>query len=172
MSRVVDLYTTQASKIFPRPSFARKWGILDSKYPNDALIEELQSVFGSRSNFAVPSREVRIPSFNLTTGYSKIFRAGRTNSADRNIFTWQVAAATSAAPTYFPAFEIAGCGLFVDGGIWANNPAVVGLIEAMNLKNSPQDIHILSVGTGERSFRSDQNRTGFISWRSDLVELV
>jgi patatin-like phospholipase/acyl hydrolase len=108
----------------------------------------------------------------LDTGYSKIFRAGRSISADNNLFTWQVAAATSAAPTYFPAFRIPNVGLFVDGGVWANNPAIVGLTEAMTLTKSSRDIHLLSIGTGEKSFRTDRPRHGLISWKLDLIDLV
>ena len=35
-----------------------------------------------------------------------------------------------AAPTYFPAHKIAERGTFIDGGVWANCPAMVGLVEA------------------------------------------
>jgi len=47
-----------------------------------------------------------------------------------------------------------------DGGLWANNPAIVGYVEAMKISTvcrrpnldplfGPEDIYMLSVGTGE-----------------------
>ena len=42
-----------------------------------------------------------------------------------------VAAATSAAPTYFTPFEQRGC-TYLDGGIWANNPTMATLVEALS----------------------------------------
>ena len=45
--------------------------------------------------------------------------------------------------------EKVGDYLLSDGGLWANNPALVGLIEATGKLRLPiEDIHILSIGTG------------------------
>ena len=35
---------------------------------------------------------------------------------------------------------------FVDGGLWANNPTLVGLIEALECSKKSQDIEIVSLG--------------------------
>jgi hypothetical protein len=46
-----------------------------------------------------------------------------------------VALATSAAPSYFPIakFDYPNLkGLFVDGGVWANNPTLCGVLEALD----------------------------------------
>ncbi len=37
--------------------------------------------------------------------------------------------ASAAAPTYFPSFQIDDQDAHIDGGIWANNPIVVGIAE-------------------------------------------
>src|SRR5439155_22290976 len=115
---------------------------------------------------------VRIQSFDLETGNSKIFRAGMPYVEDSQFRIWEVAAATSAAPTYFPTFPVTDKGLFVDGGIWANNPSLVGMVEALILHRRLEDVCMLSVGTGEKIFRGSLIRTGFLSWRKELVDLV
>lgn len=38
--------------------------------------------------------------------------------------------ATAAAPTYFKAIKRDGY-TFVDGGVWANNPVMIGLVDAL-----------------------------------------
>jgi patatin-like phospholipase/acyl hydrolase len=43
-----------------------------------------------------------------------------------------VAMATSAAPSYYAAAKVDGHRL-VDGGVWANNPSIVGISEAVSM---------------------------------------
>lgn len=77
----------------------------------------------------------------------------KTAHHDRFVHDFRVAAvdvalATSAAPTYFSAFNTAEGQSFLDGGVWANCPVMVGLLEAMYVLNiPPEDVHILSLGT-------------------------
>ncbi|KAI1293340.1 acyl transferase/acyl hydrolase/lysophospholipase [Xylaria venustula] len=61
---------------------------------------------------------------------------------------WQVARATSAAPTYFPPIEINGRS-FMDSGIGVNNPAAVALTEVglLNMGRIKTTL-LISIGTG------------------------
>ncbi|KAI1354102.1 acyl transferase/acyl hydrolase/lysophospholipase [Xylaria sp. FL0043] len=60
---------------------------------------------------------------------------------------WQVARATSAAPTYFSPIEINGrC--FMDSGIGTNNPAAVALYEVGLLNETMKTTLLISIGTG------------------------
>lgn len=64
-----------------------------------------------------------------------------------------VALATSAAPTYFPAHRVDSALLgrwrFWDGGLVANNPAMVAVGEVTRVSGRPRpDVRILSLGTG------------------------
>jgi predicted acylesterase/phospholipase RssA len=66
---------------------------------------------------------------------------------DRREVMVDVALATSAAPTYFPAHTLRGMRL-VDGGLWANNPVLVGIAEAVSLFNVPLEaVRVFSLGT-------------------------
>ncbi len=85
-----------------------------------------------------------------------------------------VALATSAAPTYLPALTLDGARL-VDGGLWANNPAMVALIEAAGPLRAPlDDIRVFSLGTTtdvrQRGRRLDHG--GLMVWAGDAVEVL
>ena len=64
----------------------------------------------------------------------------------------EVARATSAAPTYFPAVTTNWANAprrFIDGGVWANNPSHIALLEALTLGQRNLDsVMLVSLGTG------------------------
>ncbi len=62
----------------------------------------------------------------------------------------EVAEATSAAPTFFPTVKTTDTPprWLIDGGMSANNPSMCALVEAMKLGYKPEQIKLLSVGTG------------------------
>ena len=59
---------------------------------------------------------------------------------------WKVARATSAAPTYLKGHEHEESGrIFIDGGVWANNPVMVALVDALTAYDlAPEQIEILA----------------------------
>ena len=94
---------------------------------------------------------------------------------DYKVAAVDVALATSAAPTYFSAFNTADGQSFLDGGVWANCPVMVGLLEAMYVLNiSASDIHILSVGTTDDPFDVSRIKRvgGLLTWGSTAVALL
>ena len=91
---------------------------------------------------------------------------------------WEVAMATTAAPTFFPAYRLKGDGVrLIDGGVWANNPAMVGVTEAVSLFGRKlDDIRVLSLGTTSsaraRSGRLDS--AGLLRWATgpNIVDVL
>src|SRR5260370_2635658 len=78
MAAMVEVYSNHARDIFHRGFFLsrRTFSFFHSKYDSGRLITLLKSTFGSGVSFDAPSCPVRIQSFDLETGASKIFRAG------------------------------------------------------------------------------------------------
>ena len=63
-----------------------------------------------------------------------------------------VCLASAAAPVYLPLAEFNGelpgqRSIYADGGLWANNPVMIGLTEALAIADERQPIRILSIGT-------------------------
>ena len=59
----------------------------------------------------------------------------------------------------------------VDGGVWANNPVMVALVDALTAYDlTPEQVEILSIGTGNAPFAlsADKVMSGLIAWREAI----
>ena len=81
----------------------------------------------------------------------------------------KVAAATAAAPTFFQPLEDGGY-TFVDGGVWANNPVMIALVDVLSCFDvSRQNLRILSLGCGDDTYVVDDPKVangGKWAWRA------
>ncbi len=151
---LVDFYLEDGKRIFPSRwsawrfwAGARHW--FASKYNSSALEHALRQRFGGKtlSDLTTP---VVIPSFKLQDGKHWYFKTPHFdgNLIDHRRPIWEVARATSAAPTYFPAFCSAESEIFIDGGVLANNPSLVGFLEVrLNFSGWQDRVKILNIGT-------------------------
>lgn len=65
--------------------------------------------------------------------------------------------------------------MFVDGGVWANNPSVVAITEAVRTLDVPLEaVRVLNVGTTEKHLGSPRklDSAGFGRWAVKAVPLV
>lgn len=164
---IVNFYVAHGPRIFGHRRRRTIRQLVRSKYDVGPLKLALEDVLGDRSLWQ-SSVPLCIPSYDLRTDQVHLFR---TPHSERLARDWRermvdVALATSAAPTFLPAHNLRGLRL-VDGGLWANNPAVVAIAEAVSeFKIDLSDIRVLSLGTtrdlGVRSTRLD--RGGFAMW--------
>ena len=123
------------------------------------------------------TKRLVVPSYNLGEDDVYIFKTPHHERLRRDwkVPAWKVAMATAAAPTYFPAF----CGVdsirLVDGGVWANNPTLVGVIEAVSMLNVPlEQIRVFSLGTVDALAhrRAQLDRGGLWQWRTAAVDVI
>lgn len=122
--------------------------VFSSKYSSDALRTALEGEFRDRT-MADSRVRLLIPSFNINSGEIHIYKTRHNERfhTDFRVSTVDVALATAAAPTYFPSHRGAGQALYIDGGLWANNPVGNAVVEAISwLGRSPQTIRVLSLG--------------------------
>jgi patatin-like phospholipase/acyl hydrolase len=153
-----------------------RW-LLGPKYSHDVLKSAIREVLGDRK-FGEAKCRLVIPTYDANAG--RIFLL-KTAHHERFKFEYQasavdVALATSAAPTYFQAapFPTHQNASYVDGGVWANCPALVGLVEAVGFLGATLDqIDILSIGTTSAPFSiADRKNSGLAQWNAGLINLM
>ena len=124
-----------------------RW-LVTSKYSKTPLENALRSCFGEK-RLGDSKKRLVIPSLNLGNGEVHIYKTAHHPrlGMDYKESAVDVAMATASAPTYFPTHRsIAGIPL-IDGGLWANNPVGMAVVEAITLLNWPRDsLKVLSVG--------------------------
>lgn len=174
---IISFYQTDGRRIFPPyPTtwLGRKWRRLSSFFKpllnHEALETALKERFGDETLGASRSRIV-IPAFMMPETEIAVFKTDHHADFrhDHASPAWRVARATSAAPTYLKGHEHRESNrIFVDGGVWANNPIMVAIIDALSAYNlKPEQIQILSIGTGNPPFELSTSKVfaGLFAWR-------
>ena len=146
----VALYAERGDEVFSRGVFSA--GMFHEKYRHEALERLLAEVWGS-TLLSQALTHCMATAYDLTHGSILEFdseEAKRDPTQDFEIKT--VVRASTAAPTYFdPARAAARSAseveLLIDGGIYANNPAMVAFTEVQ--RESPTDVIVVSLGTGD-----------------------
>lgn len=161
--KIVDLFVDHGEQIFKRRlSFL---GIVRAPFSSEPLRNVLagDDLFG-KSVLGQCKHPVIIPSINYSTGEPVIFKTPHHPDFKRDHLhsLVDVALATSAAPAYFPRHTF-NHNQYVDGGLFANAPGLLGIHEASTFfKRDLQDVYLLSVGTMSSKFTVDprKNREG------------
>lgn len=148
MKEVVELYERRSAEIFT-PKFASCGGFMRSKYESAPLRRLLAEKFGTKTMSAAATRLV-LPTTDISNGNVFVIKSPYLESfvRDKDIPIVDAVMASCAAPSYFDPVRINEY-LLADGGLWANNPSFVAYTEAVGkLQVSPDDVRILSIGTG------------------------
>jgi predicted acylesterase/phospholipase RssA len=118
-----------------------------SFYPNDALIEKLDEVFGDTTMIDLKTNTL-IMSYNYDTDTPALFsNVIFPDSIGQNEFVKNVGLATASAPLYFPKANW-GTSNYIDGGVIKNNPSNIGYSLTEVIKSIANRDCILSVGSG------------------------
>lgn len=185
-TRLRGLYERRGDDIFhhSRRVFDGKAGQApNAGYDNVALCRELKDSLGESIRLGDLQKHVLVPSFDLDNEapdraarcwVPKLFH-NLPGSPDMDRLIYRVALYTSAAPTYFPSVDG-----FIDGGVYANNPSMVAIAQAMHSgggKRRPmlQELRVLSLGNGTvgRYIPGARHDWGMFHWLgAGLLDLI
>lgn len=175
---IVSFYETDGRRIFPSyPAtwLGRIWRWLFSCFKPLLDHEELEGALKRRfgnNKFGDVRPRIVIPAFMMPKTEITVFKTDHHPDFRNDYATpaWRVARATSAAPTYLKGHEHNESGrIFIDGGVWANNPVMVAIIEALSAYDlSPNQIHVVSIGTGNPPFELSRPSVfaGWLAWKA------
>lgn len=185
-SVISELYEKKGLYIFPNQSkfmafFKQLLG--NGKYNDKELRKALEETFGNKK-LKDCQNLLCIPSYSYTDARPWVFKKDHKEGdliRDDKACCVDVALATAAAPTYFPLAEIDDYDSkqFVDGGIWANNPSLVGFLEAIRFfvgaNKEYNELKILSIS----SLTSQKGKVvglkrhrSFRHWKGDIIDIM
>lgn len=182
---IKTLYFQNASEIFGSKSNILKtakkfcnsfFRASHKRYNLERLVKEVYSKShnGNQPLLKDCKVPVAVSIYNLDNGSPSVLKSSYHErfTRDPNLPVFKAALATSAAPTYFdpyssvPYLDSKGDEVpfeyKVDGGVWANNPSLIALIEAQKaFKKELSEISLLSIGTGKSVFIEKKRKKGF-----------
>lgn len=198
LSRIADIYINCGVKIFPcnlpkklslriisqlitRPKYL--------KLGSAELEKALWAEFGETTIRDIwNSRRIAlaIPAVEMSHHRGWVFKTPHLKNSkyrDDKYRLVDVCMAATAAPIYRSLAQIKnpdglGYRVFVDGGLWANNPVLVALIDALEMSNVDDHIEIYCLGTCTRQegelIKSDGLNRGLQHWKmgGEVVSLA
>ena len=194
LEEILGFYRSYGRRIFPRPMAKSLSSVALQNRPKlnrtgtEALREGLTEAFGETTLGQLYKQSgiaLVIPAVNASTHKGWVFKTPHnadTNHRDDNYTLVDVCLATSAAPIYRSLAAVKQPGrstavdLFVDGGLWGNNPVLVSLSEALRVTDAEREIEIFCLGPcspppGSVFDHSDPH-WGFGQWRFGATALT
>lgn len=162
MAETAQIYIDRAAQVFPQGD-GRFWDnakrfvtqrFAGPQYKADGLQTTLKDVFNDKQ-FGDCKIPTMVTTYNLLNRRALMLKSWRGDHG--SLPMWEVCAASSSAPTFFPA-HVMRVGVadlpLVDGGVVAASPAASALTEAIRLnreeglERSMDDYVMVSLGTG------------------------
>ena len=182
LSKIRDVYVEKGSKIFDDSwldDLVDLGKLRGADYGIKPLRRELKRLFGDATLGQLRKR-VLISAFDLDnedpverTWKPKLFHNFPGSHNDRASLAVDVGLYTSAAPTYFPSVDG-----YIDGGVYASNPAMCALAQTQDRRYSPtpslDDVLLLSLGTGTslQYIKGKSHDWGYAQWAKPLISLM
>ena len=164
-------------------------GWIDEKYPGERLEQFLLENFGD-CQLSQLLKPCLISSYDIERRKAHFFdQIDAKQYPAEDYLIRDIARATSAAPTFFEPTKIRSLTnepyALIDGGVFANNPALCAYAEVRNKFRIPDDRHdkgptakdmvILSLGTGEaqKKFPYEEAKNwGQVEWVQPLINIM
>ena len=172
---ILELYRKCGKDIFSKPkSKLPKYEYLVPKYTDHGRSTLFRKYFNnlklsqSLTELVIPAVKedfvLRTHLFNTFDAKMDIFK---------NITYVDALMSTSAAPTFFPRYDINEVGKFIDGGVHVNNPSQHAYNAAVNNGINKENIILLSMGTGDYfPAINDSSFRGLVFWGKHLKDVA
>jgi patatin-like phospholipase/acyl hydrolase len=185
LAQIRDLYVDDGPKIFDD-----SWldDLLDlgrlrgADYKIGPMRRVFKRVLGEDTTLGELRKRVLITAFDMDnedadefkrTWKPKLFHNFPGAGNDRHELAYKVGMYTAAAPTYFPSVDG-----YIDGGVYANNPAMCALAQSQDPRYRPtpdlDEVVLLSLGTGTSLYfiRGKRLDWGYAQWIKPLISLM
>ena len=197
--QMVDLYREHGHLIFQLPVPDNVKAVASDVFGRSnaiqagekSLRDALTHSFGGETLGALYHRRriaLAIPSVEMGRHRGWVFKTSHlknSNKRDDGYSLVDVCLASSAAPIYrslaylaIPESDAIGGNVFCDGGLWANNPVLVALLDALEMAEEGQEIQIFCMGTCPRpageEIKKEEVHRGLLGWRfgADVASLA
>jgi len=181
-TEVATFYDGYGERIFPKRTawhrLVNPCGVRKKIYDSAPLQELLEKEFGHVTLGDI-QHPLMIPATNIEAGTVFVMKTNYADfKRDAKIRLVDAILASCAAPTYFKPHEI-GNHFLADGGLWANNPTLMAIIEAkFRFYQDINKVRVLSIGTGrcETKYTRTDNPVsrgwGAATWGREIFGLV
>ena len=192
VQQIEEIYTNRGKDIFPKRNaignfFNSLTALKKPRFSDDGIEKVLKEYFGSK-RLTDCLKPILITTFDLYNNEALFFKSRHAVvEAQRNALLKDICRATSAAPTYLPAYKFTfdnKTRVCVDGGVYINNPSVASLVEITKYHKEPiygfdditlDDIQVLSLGTGHYSndiARKKVEGWGLLDWATNITDVM
>ncbi len=197
---LLEIFVEYGAEIFYEPFFEKILGQIEDifvqpKYSSQGREEILKQYFGDTplennlKEVFVTSYDIeqRIPIFFTNKPEKQETESRKFRKLCKGLKLTDAALATSATPTFFAPHHLPTCdnpnGFYtlVDGGLYANNPSHLAVLEAQISKKKQQqvlnmdDVLLVSLGTGSLTSvypYNDVKNWGLLQWSRPLLNMV
>ena len=161
LDRIMEtsFFWDQASLIQARP-----------RYETKGRVKVLQEIFGNAT-----LGDSRKPLVTICYDIEERSHVIHSSDITPNITYIDAVCASSAAPMYFPTYQMENGSWMIDGGVVTNNPTLIGFNHAKKFFNT-NNIKVLSIGAGlnkQKISGKTSSKWGGVGWlRNDIMGMM
>ena len=140
------------------------------RYENEGRIEVLNEIFGD-STLKESIKPFLSFAYDIEKREHAVFDS--MNTPDTSFV--DAVASSSAAPMYFPTYQMQNKSWMIDGSIVSNNPTLIGYSYAKKILET-ENIKVFSLGSGQNKNKisgSSSSKWGGVGWlRNDIIGML
>lgn len=182
-SDMVEFFEQHGPSIFSKSfiRFVASLGNLTEEKYDATLFERVLKRYFGTSMLSEALTTVLVPSYEIERRAAFFFKSRKAKgSGGYDYLMRDIARSTAAAPTYFEPSRIVTRDIseyyaLIDGGVFANNPAMCAFIEAHTMYPQTHEFIVVSLGTGQLTKPipyDDAKGWGLVNWARPILNVV